>query len=78
MTETASVEPSLGALEQHIREGECLVGRVAALATLSAARGRTQRARRARAAVLVAAAALLKALHALRSRSRQDGRAAER
>jgi len=75
MTETASVEPSLGAIEQHIREGECLVGRVAALAALSAARGRTQRARRAR-AVLVAAAALLKALHALRSRSRQDGLAA--
>jgi len=75
MTETASDEPSSGALGQHIREGECLVGRVAALATLSAARGRTQQARRAQ-AVLVSAAALLQALYTLRSRSRQDGRAA--
>ena len=76
MTETAPDEPSSGTVEQHIREGECLVGHVAALAALSAARGWTQQARRAQ-AVLVSAAALLEVLHALRSRSRQDSLAAE-
>lgn len=76
MTPTFRDQRHLMDVDEDIFRGECLVGRIAALAATSSARGRTDQARDAR-RMLTLAGELLEPLYAVRGRLR-DGQAAWR
>jgi hypothetical protein len=63
--------PQLRAVEQDIYRSECLVARVAALAAISSARGRTHQASAARRVLSSVAVELLEPLYAVRERLRE-------
>lgn len=63
--------PQLRAVDEDIYRGECLVGRVAAVAAISSARGRTHQATAARGVLSAVAVELLEPLYAVRSRLRE-------
>jgi len=69
MTRTAQEASQLDDLEHDIFRGECLVGRVAALAAISSARGRARQAGEAR-RMMASLAELLEPLYAARRRLR--------
>lgn len=71
MSGHSRIAPQLRAVEQDIFRGECLVGRVAALAAISSARGRTHQASEARRVLSAVAVELLEPLYAVRSRLRE-------
>ena len=64
-------ERHLRAVEDDIRFGECLVGRMAALAAVSSAKGKAERARDVH-RLLKAAEEALVPLYAMRGRLRQE------
>ncbi len=64
-------DPRLRAVEEDIRFGESLVGRIAALAATSSAKGRACHAREAR-RLLATAEEILAPLYTLRNRLRDD------
>jgi hypothetical protein len=70
MTRTAQEASQLVDLEHDIFRGECLVGRVAALAAISSARGRTRQAEEAR-RMMASLAELLEPLYAARRQLRR-------
>ncbi len=71
MTRTSSIELHLRAVEDDIRFGERLVGRIAALTAGGPARGKGQRAQEVR-RMLAAAEDALAPLYAIRGRLRHD------
>lgn len=70
MTRATRDQRQLLDIEEDIFLGECMVGRIAALAATSSARGRTEQAREAR-RMLTLAGELLGPLYAVRGRLRE-------
>ncbi len=73
MTHILDDDLQLRAVENDIFKGECLIGRIAALAAISSARGRTRQAGQARKALRLAAE-LLEPLYIIRERLRDPVR----
>jgi hypothetical protein len=69
MTRTAQEVSQLADLEEDIFRGECLIGRIAALAAISSARGRSLQAKEAR-RMMASVTELLEPLYTARRRLR--------